>query len=65
MQRISTVQRLRDRGFDQSTAVPFATRWHVRCSQCAAVVINGTACHEFRCPNAPGVDLDDDDREVY
>jgi hypothetical protein len=25
---------------------------HVRCSQCAAVCVNGTPTHEQRCPNA-------------
>jgi hypothetical protein len=24
---------------------------HVRCSQCAALFINGMACHETGCPN--------------
>ena len=50
--RVSTVQHLRDRGFDDSEAVPFETRWRVRCSQCAAAVIQGLACHETGCPNA-------------
>ncbi len=50
--KVSTVQRLRDRGFDLSEAVPYASRWHVRCSQCEALVINGLACHETGCPNA-------------
>ncbi len=49
---ISTVQRLRDRGFDRSEAVPFQTRWHVACSRCEAAVLNGLACHERGCPPA-------------
>jgi hypothetical protein len=47
----SHVQRLRDKGFDESTVVPFERRWYVRCSQCEAVVINGHPCHEHGCPN--------------
>ena len=50
--KTSTVQSLRDRGFDQSEVVPFEHRWHVRCSQCEALVINGLACHETGCLNA-------------
>lgn len=48
---MSEVQRLRDRGFDQSYSIPFQRAWEVRCSQCAAASINGIACHETGCPN--------------
>lgn len=37
-------------GFDLSTQTQ--TRIRVRCSQCAAVCINGVPCHENQCPNA-------------
>jgi hypothetical protein len=37
-------------GFDQSVISGSGVR--VRCSQCEALVINGVATHETRCPNA-------------
>lgn len=40
--RTSNVQRLRDQGFDESYAVPFEHTWRVLCSQCEALVLNGT-----------------------
>jgi hypothetical protein len=43
---------LRARGFDQSSHVPFTKQYRVRCSQCAALAINGIATHERGCPNA-------------
>ena len=43
-------------GFDQSRAVRRgfheARQFKIACSQCAALVINGTATHEHGCPNA-------------
>jgi hypothetical protein len=41
---------LKARGFDKSFA---STNGYVsvRCSRCEAMVINGVACHESRCPN--------------
>lgn len=60
MRKTSTVQRLRAAGFDRSTVEPFAAVWHVQCSQCAAAVINGVACHETGCPNVPSYDDDDE-----
>ncbi len=48
---MSRVSELRAQGFDQSEAVAFRAEWHVGCSQCAAAVINGVACHETGCPN--------------
>lgn len=39
------------RGFDNSTADSPEPGCTVCCSQCAAVAINGVACHESRCPN--------------
>lgn len=41
-------------GFDLT--VPYGERWRmhsicVKCSQCAALVINGTPTHETGCPN--------------
>lgn len=47
------------RGFDQSERIErddygrFSSRVRVRCSQCEALVINGMATHENRCPNIP------------
>jgi hypothetical protein len=40
---------LHARGFDNSKAL--MRGYKVACSQCAALVINGIACHESRCPN--------------
>jgi hypothetical protein len=37
-------------GFDESTRNKRGSVT-VRCSQCEAVAINGTACHEHGCPN--------------
>jgi len=37
-------------GFDRCTETDGGV--HVRCSACAALVINGVACHETGCPNA-------------
>jgi hypothetical protein len=44
------LQRLRDRGFDQTTRNGKYLR--PKCSQCETLVINGVACHEAGCPNA-------------
>jgi hypothetical protein len=44
------LERLRAQGFDKSKrSGPFND---IRCSQCAALVINGTPTHETGCPNA-------------
>lgn len=42
---------LKKQGFDLSKRDGKYNR--VRCSQCAALVINGVACHERGCPNTP------------
>ena len=47
------VARLRASGFDLSENVPFTKSHRVRCSQCEALVVNGTPCHEDSCPNIP------------
>jgi len=47
---MTTLDTLYQRGFDQSCRIGKAIK--VRCSQCAALVINGIACHEIGCPNA-------------
>lgn len=47
----SRVQHLRDKGFDLSESIPFESTHRVRCSQCEALVINGTPCHETGCRN--------------
>ena len=41
---------LRQDGFDKSTTLD-GSYARVGCSQCEALVINGTACHEHGCPN--------------
>lgn len=46
------VARLVARGFDRSRAIPFESGARIGCSQCAALAINGVACHETGCPNA-------------
>lgn len=50
--KTNTLAQLRNLGFDLSSVVPFEKRWRVRCSQCAAVCINGIPAHELKCPNA-------------
>jgi hypothetical protein len=42
---------LRKLGFDESYFRRDTWVWKVKCSQCEAVVINGTPCHEPGCPN--------------
>jgi len=52
MAKLSTLSRVKARGFDRSTStrtVPPAVA--VSCSQCEALVINGMATHETGCPN--------------
>lgn len=49
--RPNRLQSLRDLGFDLSYHVPFTKMYHVRCSQCETLSINGVACHETGCPN--------------
>jgi hypothetical protein len=53
---MATINRLHSRGFDRSTIgreeAPGSCYVDVACSQCAALVINGVACHESGCPNA-------------
>lgn len=49
----ATIAELHRRGFDLSRAVTFERAAVVRCSQCEALCINGTPCHERRCPNVP------------
>lgn len=38
--------------FDATKHIPFTRQYSIRCSSCAAVVINNVPCHERRCPNA-------------
>jgi len=42
---------LRQLGFDGSYHVPFTKSYHVNCSQCQALCINGYPTHETGCPN--------------
>lgn len=44
------LSQLRQLGFDDSSRAGRYLR--AKCSQCNAVVINGTPCHERSCPNA-------------
>lgn len=44
-------RRLRTLGFDRTTYNRSTDSYRVRCSQCEALVINGTPCHETGCPN--------------
>lgn len=39
-------------GFDLTRHIPFSRTYNIRCSACAAVVINGVPAHEQGCPNA-------------
>lgn len=48
--RISYLQWLQDRGFDESSVL-VGGGWRPRCSQCEVLVINGTPAHETHCPN--------------
>jgi hypothetical protein len=41
---------LKQQGFDQTVSYKSGTV-RPRCSQCQALVIQGTACHETGCPN--------------
>lgn len=51
-------EELRRRGFDRAE-LEWCGAVLVQCSQCAALVINGTACHETGCPNSRRV-VDDE-----
>lgn len=46
---------LQKRGFDTTKSYKNGVV-APRCSQCVALVINGTACHETGCPNARRAD---------
>jgi len=43
--------RLRAAGFDTTEWIREERYWRVGCSECQAIVVNGTACHEHNCPN--------------
>ena len=45
------LKELRELGFDNSYHIPFTKEFHVGCSQCDAMFINGIPCHETGCPN--------------
>lgn len=51
MARVSRLQGLISQGFDLSEHVPFTRTYKIKCSNCAALVINNTPCHESGCPN--------------
>ncbi len=46
---MSILENLREGGFD--TSYVDDTTVYVQCSQCEAVVVNGTPCHEYGCVN--------------
>ena len=68
----SRLAALRQAGFDRARYVgrarsgPAGTRgpaeYHVACSQCEALVINGVATHERGCPNQPRDGRETEDR---
>ena len=47
----SNLEGLRSLGFDKSTYAEVTKTWHVQCSQCDAMVINGVPCHERGYPH--------------
>lgn len=46
----TAIEDLEARGFDRCSELA-SESIQVRCSQCAALVINGVPCHETGCPN--------------
>jgi len=50
MKKLST-KALKKLGFDKTTYDRSTGCYDVRCSQCEALVLNGTPCHERGCPN--------------
>ena len=48
---MNRLEQLRKQGFDRSSWSDDETI-HVRCSQCASLVVNNVATHERGCPNA-------------
>lgn len=38
-------------GFDLAEHIPFTREYRIRCSQCAALVVNGYPIHERTCPH--------------
>jgi hypothetical protein len=61
--RATRVGSLRARGFDKSRHIPGTRRWHVGCSQCQAMTINGIPVHERGCPNERRSRSDDEHGE--
>ena len=51
LRRAERLDRLVRLGFDRSAINEEDGTIRVSCSQCAALVINDTACHETGCPN--------------
>ena len=59
--RQSRLARYQDiQGFDRTEHIPFTKRYRIRCSQCAALVINNIPCHETGCPNTPRQEEEED-----
>jgi len=53
------LNKLKELGFDQSKHIPFTKQYHVSCSQCEALCINGMPTHETGCPNQRREEEDD------
>jgi len=49
--KVSMGKVLRRLGFDRSEYIRSTGYWHIGCSQCEAICINGVPCHERGCPN--------------
>ena len=56
----SPLKRFRRLGFDQSYYSRSTRHYHIRCSKCQAMVINGVATHERGCPNHPKFNKEDE-----
>lgn len=59
--RRGLLRRLRAKGFDRSSYTPSSHSWRVACSQCQALVVSGTPCHERGCPNERKAEQDGQD----
>lgn len=58
--RLADLRRL---GFDHSYHIPFTKRYHVACSQCQALCINGIACHETGCSHEKNGEEDEIEKQ--
>jgi hypothetical protein len=66
MGKRTTVQVLRDKGFELSRYNPGSRSWLVRCAGCEALVISGVPTHEKGCYADPrNRRTDEDENEWY